>query len=412
MWLYIPRGYCLSSQESVDSIARYGLFFQNVELFVTSSGKPTPRPYSWQGWKTRPWMKLLYGVTLQPSTVKASMDSWTQSLSVSPVPTSQLLENRKESRGENKAQDQDSSLKPAELFAKYDQGTFLSKTSQDSFLTDSCQSYSESFPKWGSMHNGECFRQEMWVAPILEKESSSWATPNTMDHLPQRSPEALSKRANGVRKGRRRPGNLREQVDPEAVRIYEESSSWPTPRKSEPEGGVVENTKFENGSFSRVNQQGVRFGVKLKDAVSAWPTPNASRSGAMKGDNPRGKHAGNPLKTASESWPTPCSTEVRQGYQDRSRGKKGSQESLTTVVLKGQQCNNPTGPLAQEKQKNGNESSKSVPTSPQPLKKRLNPNFVEWLMGVPVGWSLPTPIDQNAYKRWETESLFLLEQLH
>ena len=270
MWLYIPRKYCLSSRESVDSIARYGLFFQNVELYVTSSGKPTPRPYSWQGWKTRPWMKLLYGVTLQPSTVTASMDSWIQSLSVSPVPTSQLQASKKESA---KAQDQDSSLKPAELFAKYSQGIFLSKTSQDSFLTDSCQSYSENFPKWGSMHSGECFRQEMWVAPILEKESLSWATPNTMDHLPQRSPEALSKRANGVRKGRRRPGNLREQVEPEAVRIYEESSSWPTPRKSEPEGGVVENTKFENGSFSRVNQQGVRFGVKLKDAVSAWPTP-------------------------------------------------------------------------------------------------------------------------------------------
>ena len=316
MWLYIPREYCLSSQESVDSIARYGLFFQNVELFVTSSGKPTPRPYSWQGWKTRPWMKLLYGVTLQPSTVTASMDAWIQSHLDFPALTSQSQASKKESVKEH---DQDSSFKPAELFAKYSQGIFLSKTSQDCWLTDSCQSYSENFPKWGSMHSGECFRQEMWVAPILEKESSS--------------------------------------------------------------------------------------------------------------------------------WPTPCSTEVRQGYQDRSRGKKGSQESLTTVVLKGQQCNNPTGPLAQAKQKNGNASSKNAPTLPQPLKnwetpkvqmgedcpserrrnspnlksqtaqmatgkKRLNPNFCEWLMGVPLGWSLPTPIDQNAYKLWETESLFLLEQLH
>ena len=328
MWLYIPREYCLSSQESVDSIARYGLFFQNVELYVTSSGKPTPRPYSWQGWKTRPWMKLLYGVTLQPSTVTASMDSYLQSCLDFRVPTSQLQASKKESA---KEQDQDSSLKPAELFAKYSQGIFLSKTSQDSFLTDSCQSYSENFPKWGSMHSGECFRQEMWVAPILEKESLSWATPNTMDHLPQRSPEALSKRANGVRKGRRRPGNLREQVDPEAVRIYEESSSWPTPRMNDFKGHCTEATTRKDG--------------------------------------------------------------------------KCRNDQLQNAVIH-------TGPLAQAKQKSGNEFSNSAPTSPQPLKKRLNPNFVEWLMGVPIGWSLPTPIDQNAYKLWETESLFLLEQLH
>ena len=35
------------------------------------------------------------------------------------------------------------------------------------------------------------------------------------------------------------------------------------------------------------------------------------------------------------SWPSPMASEVRQGFQDRSRGMKGSQESLTTVVIKG-----------------------------------------------------------------------------
>ena len=36
----------------------------------------------------------------------------------------------------------------------------------------------------------------------------------------------------------------------------------------------------------------------------------------------------------SLSWPSPIASEVRQGFQDRSRGMKGSQESLTTVVVK------------------------------------------------------------------------------
>jgi len=56
-----------------------------------------------------------------------------------------------------------------------------------------------------------------------------FATPNTMDHLPQRSEEALIKQATTSRKGRKRPANLREQVDPEAVEIYEKQNLYPAP---------------------------------------------------------------------------------------------------------------------------------------------------------------------------------------
>ena len=38
-------------------------------------------------------------------------------------------------------------------------------------------------------------------------EFSLWATPNTMDHLPQKSAETLLKQKNGVRKNRSRPSN-------------------------------------------------------------------------------------------------------------------------------------------------------------------------------------------------------------
>lgn len=54
-----------------------------------------------------------------------------------------------------------------------------------------------------------------------------WATPNTMDYLPPRSPESLKKLANGHRKGRSRPSNLREQVDETTMKL------WPTLRASE-----------------------------------------------------------------------------------------------------------------------------------------------------------------------------------
>ena len=41
------------------------------------------------------------------------------------------------------------------------------------------------------------------------------------------------------------------------------------------------------------------------------------------------------MAVAEKSWPSPVASEVRQGFQDRSKGMKGSQESLTTVVMKG-----------------------------------------------------------------------------
>ncbi len=47
--------------------------------------------------------------------------------------------------------------------------------------------------------------------------------------------------------------------------------NWPTPRVSDTEGGIASNVEMSNGSFSRTNAKGVRWGVKLKDAVANWP---------------------------------------------------------------------------------------------------------------------------------------------
>ena len=69
----------------------------------------------------------------------------------------------------------------------------------------------------------------------------NWATPNTMDCLPSRSYEAMKRQAtNGGRKNRKRPGNLREQIDPLMCQAYEDArreanhDNWPTPRAGNP----------------------------------------------------------------------------------------------------------------------------------------------------------------------------------
>lgn len=88
-------------------------------------------------------------------------------------------------------------------------------------------------------------------------DSGLWATPNTMDHLPQRSPEALLRQATTTRKGRSRPANLREQVDPEVCRL------WQTPVADD----AVDR---QHGKWNS------RGEPKLSAEVKLWPTPCAT----------------------------------------------------------------------------------------------------------------------------------------
>lgn len=66
--------------------------------------------------------------------------------------------------------------------------------------------------------------------------------------------------------------------------------------------------------------------------------------------------------TASGLWPTPAAHEGRLGYQRRDTGKKGSQKSLTTLVIDS---------LGGRDKVSG----------------QLNPAWVEWVMGYPTGWT-------------------------
>ena len=76
-------------------------------------------------------------------------------------------------------------------------------------------------------------------------------------------------------------------------------------------------------------------------------------------------------ETGSGLWPTPAAHEARLGYQDRTRGKKGTQKSLTTEVIDDM---------------GGRQATIG----------QLNPTWVEWLMGFPIG--------HTDLRHWETLS--------
>tara|TARA_Y100000052_G_C2922433_1_gene69147 strand:+ start:118 stop:705 length:588 start_codon:yes stop_codon:yes gene_type:complete len=190
-----------------------------------------------------------------------------------------------------------------------------------------------------------------------------WATPNTMDHLPQRSQEALEKQANTTRKGRARPSNLREQVNPETVEAWEkaqEPNMWATPRASDMKEGRTLNEKGQRISKS----SDLVFGANLADQVKMWPTPRACTAMSAENIHNRAKDKFPNLESevARSMWPTPQASDNRdRGCMEdpsiKRRIRMGKQIGLTTAV--------------KETRSSGS----------------LNPEWVEWLMGYPRGWT-------------------------
>ena len=95
-----------------------------------------------------------------------------------------------------------------------------------------------------------------------------------------------------------------------------------------------------------------------------WATPQASEADKERGT--KFAQGGTALSLQVKNWPTPAAHEARLGFQDRSNGKKGSQESLTTIVIKTDGL-----PLPDKHNKNLNT-------------RVLNPNWVLQLMGTTI----------------------------
>jgi len=181
--------------------------------------------------------------------------------------------------------------------------------------------------KEGKWHN-----IQLREAIDLENEKN-WATPNTLDHLPPKEGEAMQRLYDTHRKGRTSPSNLREQVNPK---------SWPTPTTAEAE-------KISNKA---------NYGQK---GLSNHPS--------IVGEPTRKK--GKKDRKGEKSWPTPKARDWKGGMGTSKARQKRDLDKIVHL------------PNTQQDREKSSTSGKS--------QGRLNPNWVEQLMGLPVGWTqLPT----------------------
>jgi len=212
------------------------------------------------------------------------------------------------------------------------------------------------------------------------------------------------------------------------------SPNWPTPRVSDTEGGLVHNVELKDGSFSRTNKQGVRWGVKLRDATENWSTPTEDDSSNVNPKENRRMTLVKHVNQVTKNWPTPRSIDHKNPDQPVNRREntppqhlsaatknwptptkrdwKGSGPSVERKDGKSRmshldykaelshfgQTTDPdslSSPHHQMTTSHGSGSSPTDQTSHLPSQKKLNPLFCEYLMGLPENWTSLKPIEYS-----------------
>ena len=213
--------------------------------------------------------------TLDCSIHPSTPDEWIASMRDSLVKILASLESRPDL---GKALAADFTEKFCESLAWYDRDTCSWKTYQQSFLTG-WGAYSETWPRWGMTVDGSAFAHPMSALRIgaIDGSASQYATPNTLDSLPPKSPEALEREATIARPGRSKPANLRDQVS--------NMQNWPTPSATDYKGSgktgalrdrldyAVERGATKSKTFATPQARDYRTGQE-----SRWNDPARSRN--------------------------------------------------------------------------------------------------------------------------------------
>jgi hypothetical protein len=211
----------------------------------------------------------------------------------------------------------------------------------------------------------------------------AWATPNAFCYQPPENTEQWTKRAEyqQTEKG----VNLHKPIQTQV--LHEVEKQWRTPSSSDGEGGVMEMREGCAGKY------------KLRDHVVAeqksWATP---RAGKTTDENPetwaarqaKGDVATMPLTAQVKCWATPIMGDSHLASTPEVAQKRIEEGKVT--------LSRQTAAWATPQLQDGhniNQDSTTHKTIPAQLTKmnmagKLNPRWVETLMGLPVGWVMPS----------------------
>jgi len=276
-------------------------------------------------WKRNNWMQHLSIRTLKSSHTESFVEKWTSYLEDSLANHSLKLELEK-----------------------------LQRTQDTSFLTSQKESESANQESFSSKMSKESSQQK----PQMENQFSDMSSEHWKDWVTKQRRE-YSQRVKSA-------SHIREKEFT--------SLAYPTPSVAGcVEGGVAKNVEMNEKGFSATRENGTKYGAKLRDAVihqASWGTPKEQDSRAAMTD--RGKHnLGEQVHGMhNQNYPTPTSRDWKGAYS------KESQESKPRNLLP-----DAVGENTQRDLMKNNTNGKPL------VSLKLNPDWVEQLMGLPIGWT-------------------------
>ena len=272
-------------------------------------------------------------------------------------------------------------------------------------------------------------------------QANNWHTPDTMPDAPNKNsntrskPPGLGNQAQSMMwatpEARDYKGPTITPEHPEGFNknLANDVADWPTPTTQEiahPDAEITDTGRRKSADGKNSHS------LNLEDRASTWATPQSRDGKGRTGfDNQkdlprdaanwqtptvqdsekattrlRDDHQNN-LTAEAANWPTPAARDYKGDYSDEALTRKDGKsrmDALPQVTSRwltpsanedaaGTLAGNMQNMLSHQVQEalSGNESSKSDQTLP-----RLNPKFVEWMMGWPEGWICLAPTNSKS----------------
>ena len=229
-----------------------------------------------------------------------------------------------------------------------------------------CSMSLENWKDWVTEQRQDASQRQKRAHHTRGNDGSSWPTPQAMkgeEITGLENQDSLTKRMRFA--GQPDPDNHSTTGNRQGF------ADWPTARTSDAEGGPIQTEMTDDGFRSYRSKSGQWFGAKLRDAAEThernWPTPAARDPSGISGAG-RQARKGNPLDTLPnavilgnqdrKNWATPI-----QGDAHLASSPEAAQRRLAE------------GKVTLSRQTGG----------------KLNPRWVETLMGLEIGWVSPEP---------------------
>jgi hypothetical protein len=320
--------------------------------------KTTHAEFYCKGKLTESYLDSLSGTMFAHSTDDRGEEKLTLSAADSLAKTSAQQEKVQESQ----ANGLDSGKSMLASLAKYDPDSHSWKTAQ-CLLLGGLEPYSGTWPRWGMMRDGVCWELAM-------------------------------------------PAHLTSET--------EFGYLLPTPTCADAGAGAIlnENTKLitlKSDRLQKISNQGVSGSIGLARTIAMWPTPRAGNPGSRP-NGKGGKILAEEVKK-TQMWPTPCTRDYKGANAPEGLTRKDGKSRIDqppNAVAHGGTSTRQTYPtprcfMHKDALTDRGKSNLGEVINQQEgmtITGQLSPDWVEWLMGWPIGWTDLKPLAMDRFRLW------------